>query len=318
MKIVIQIPCYNEEQHIAAALDALPRAIAGAGSVEALVIDDGSSDRTAETAKAHPLVKRVVRLPYHQGLASAFKAGIDAALEMGADVIVNTDADNQYPAARIPDLIRPILEGKADFAIGCRNIEAIKHFSAWKKFAQRLGSLVVSAICGRHVPDATSGFRAFSRESALWLDVIVSEYTYTLETLIRLASRKTRMAVLEVEANPPVRTSRLMKSNIEYVVRSTGDILTLFYIYSPLKLFLFLGAVFTLPGLFLIVRFLYFYVTLTVIGGVHAGYEQSLTIGTALFVIGIFMLLMGVVSHLIHTNRKLLEKILVQQQKNLK
>ncbi|HCC48846.1 MAG TPA: glycosyl transferase [Elusimicrobia bacterium] len=318
MKLVIQIPCYNEEEFIKAALDALPRSIAGVDSVSAVVIDDGSSDRTAEAAKAHPLVERVVRLPYHQGLASAFKAGIEASLELGADIIVNTDADNQYPAERVKDLIRPILEGKAEFVIGCRNIEGIAHFSFMKKVAQRLGSRVVSAICRQQVPDVTSGFRAFSRGAALWLDVIASDYTYTLETLIRLASRKVRIAVLEIEVNPPVRDSRLMKSSVEYVFRSAGDILTLFYIYSPLKLFLFLGAVFGLPGLFLILRFLYYYVILTVMRGIPSGYEQSLTIGTALFVIGIFMLLMGVVSHLIYTNRKLLEKILVQQQKNLK
>jgi glycosyltransferase involved in cell wall biosynthesis len=314
MKIVIQIPCYNEERHIAAALDALPRALPGAEAVEALVIDDGSEDRTAEVAKAHPLVKRVVRLPHHQGLASAFKAGIEAALEMGADVIVNTDADNQYPASRIQDLVRPILEGRADFAIGCRHIEAIQHFPLWKKFAQRLGSRVVSAICGRQVPDVTSGFRAFSRGAALWLDVIVSEYTYTLETLIRLASRKTRMSVIEVEANPPVRSSRLMKSNLEYIIRSLGDILALFYIYSPLKLFVPLSVLFLAPGLFLCGRFLYYYALLAFFGQGSAGYIQSLTIGTGLLVIGIFILLMGVVSHLIQTNRRLLEKILVQQQ----
>ena len=313
MKLVIQIPCYNEEEFLSRALDALPRKLDGVDSIEALVIDDGSSDRTSEVARAHPAVARVVRLPFHQGLASAFKAGIAAALEMSADIIVNTDADNQYPADRISDLIRPILEGRAEFVIGCRNIEGIAHFSFLKKITQRLGSRVVSAICVQHVPDVTSGFRAFSRSSALWLDVIASEYTYTLETLIRLATRKIHIAVIEVEVNPPVRVSRLMKSTLEYVARSAVDILTLFYIYSPLKLFMFFSAFFGLPGLFLVLRFLYYYVTLTVMLDIPTGYIQSLTIGTAFMVIGIFMLLMGVLSNLIHTNRKILEKLIFLQ-----
>ncbi|MDO8805321.1 MAG: glycosyltransferase family 2 protein [Elusimicrobiota bacterium] len=318
MKLVIQIPCYNEEEFLAGALDALPRRIDGVDSIEVLVIDDGSSDATSEAARRHPAVAKVIRLPTHQGLAVAFMAGIEAALEMSADIIVNTDADNQYPASRIPDLIRPIVEGRAEFVIGCRNIEGIAHFSHWKKLAQRAGSRVVSAICRQSVPDVTSGFRAFSRNSALWLDVIGSNYTYTLETLIRLASRKVRIAVIEVEVNPPVRTSRLMKSSIDYIFRSIRDILTLFYIYSPLKLFVFFAFVFGLPGLFLVLRFLYFYAVLTVMRGLPAGYMQSLTIGTALLITGVFMLLMGVLSNLIYINRKIQEKVLFQLQKNRK
>lgn len=318
MKLVIQIPCYNEEEHLAGALAALPRKIDGVDSIEVLIIDDGSADATFETARRHPGVSKVIRLPSHQGLAAAFTAGIEAALEMSADIIVNTDADNQYPASRIPDLIRPIVEGKAEFVIGCRNIEGIAHFSHWKKLAQRAGSKVVSAICRQSVPDVTSGFRAFSRNAALWLDVIGSNYTYTLETLIRLASRKVRLAVIEVEVNPPVRTSRLMKSNLDYILRSIRDILTLFYIYSPLKLFVFFAVVFALPGLFLVLRFLYFYVVLTLMQGQTTGYMQSLTIGTALLITSIIMLLMGVVANLIYINRKIMEKILYQGQKNRK
>lgn len=314
MKVVIQIPCYNEAEFLAKALDALPKKIDGVDSIEALVIDDGSEDATAETARRHPAVKKVVSLPSHQGLAAAFRAGIDAAIAMGADIIVNTDADNQYPADRIRDLVRPILDRKAEFVIGCRDIEAIEHFSWGKKLAQRAGSRVVSAICRQHVPDVTSGFRAFSRGAALWLDVIVSEYTYTLETLIRLASRHVRIAVIEVKANPPVRASRLMKSSVEYVLRSARDILTLYYVYSPLRLFVFFSALFGLPGLFLVLRFLYYYVTLSVMHGVPTGYIQSLTLGTALLIIGVFTLLMGVLANLIHTNRKIMEKVLFQQK----
>lgn len=314
MKLVIQIPCYNEAEHLARALDALPKNIDGVDSIEALVIDDGSSDATAETARRHPAVKKVVSLPSHQGLASAFRAGIDAALAMGADIIVNTDADNQYPAARISDLVRPILECRAEFVIGCRDIEAVEHFSWTKKLAQRAGSRVVSAICRQDVPDVTSGFRAFSRGAALWLDIIVSEYTYTLETLIRLASQRVRIAVIEVKANPPVRPSRLMKSSVEYVLRSARDILTLYYVYSPLRLFLFFALLFGLPGLVLVLRFLYYFVTLSVLQNVHTGYIQSLTLGTALLIIGVFTLLMGVLANLTHTNRKILERVLFQQK----
>lgn len=310
MKLVIQIPCFNEADHLAAALDALPRSIPGVDEIAVLIIDDGSEDGTAEAAARDPRVARVLRLPAHQGLAAAFKAGLAAALEMSADIIVNTDADNQYPAARIADLVKPILEHKAEFVIGCRNMAAIGHFSDSKKFLQRLGSRVVSVICGRDIPDVTSGFRAFGREAALWVDVIASSYTYTLETLVRLASRGVRMAVILVDANPPVRPSRLMKSTFEYVFRSVCDIIRLFYIYSPLKLFLFAAALFILPGALLIARFLYYYVTISVMHGLPTGFVQSLTLGTALFVIGVFMLLMGVISDLIHANRKILESIL--------
>lgn len=314
MKLVIQIPCYNESGFLEKALDALPAKIEGVDSIEVLVVDDGSTDSTAEIAERHPSVARVVRLPSHQGLAAAFRAGITASLGLGADIIVNTDADNQYPADRIPDLIRPILERRAEFVIGCRDIEGIKHFSGLKKFLQRAGSRVVSAVCGQHVPDVTSGFRAFSRGAALWLDVIVSEYTYTLETLVRLASQKVRMDVIEVRTNPPVRPSRLMKSTLEYVLRSMRDILTLYYVYSPFRLFFFFSLLFGLPGLFLVLRFLYYYITLSVMQGMPTGYIQSLTLGTALLIIGVFTLLMGALANLVHTNRKIMERILFLQK----
>ena len=315
MKLVIQIPCFNEENFLAAAVDALPREIPGIDSIEVLIIDDGSEDGTAEAARLHPRVTRLLKLPAHQGLASAFKAGLAEALAMSADIIVNTDADNQYPSARIADLVRPILDRKAEFVIGCRNMDAIAHFSPSKKFLQHMGSKVVSVICGRDIPDVTSGFRAFGRDAALWVDVIASKYTYTLETLVRMAARGVRMSVIVVDANPPVRKSRLMKSTLEYVARSVCDIIRLFYIYSPLKLFLFSAALFITPGFILIARFLYYYVTLSVMQGMQTGFIQSLTLGTALFMVGVFMLLMGVISDLIHSNRKILESILFQQRR---
>ena len=316
MKLVVQIPCYNEEEFLRATLDAIPAAIPGFDKVALLVIDDGSTDRTAEVARAHPRVEKVVSLPYHQGLAAAFRAGIDASLKLSADVIVNTDADNQYPGHEIPALVKPITEGRAEFVIGCRDVYAIPHFSLFKKLAQRAGSRVVSAICKQDFPDVTSGFRAFDRNSALWMDVIASNYTYTLETLVRLSSQKVRMTHVPITVNPPVRQSRLMRSSGEYIARSARDILTLFYIYFPMRLFVLFAAVFGSLGAFLIGRFLYYYILLTVIQQVPTGYTQSLILGIGLLIIGFFMLMMGIVSNLIHANRKILERILFLQQKN--
>ncbi len=316
MKLVVQIPCYNEEDFLSAAIDGVPERIDGISSVSVIVIDDGSSDGTAAKAQAHPRVSKVVRLPYHQGLAAAFRAGIEASLALGADIIVNTDADNQYPGRQIPALIKPILEGRAEFVVGARNMDEIPHFSWAKKLAQKAGSRVVSFICGQPVPDATSGFRAFSRSAAQWVDVIASSYTYTLETLVRFSSHKIRMAHIPITVNPPIRSSRLMGNTLEYIARSAVDILTLVYIYSPLKVFISLAVLFCLPGLFLTGRFIYYYVTLTVMRNIPTGYEQSLTIGVGLLIIGFFMMMMGVTSSLIHTNRKLLERLLLAQQKN--
>ena len=316
MKLVVQIPCFNEEEFLAAAINDVPESIDGVDEILIIVIDDGSADRTAEVAAKHPRVTKVVKLPYHQGLAVAFRTGIEAALGLAADIIVNTDADNQYPGRLIPDLIKPILEKRCEFVVGARNMDAIEHFSYLKKFGQKAGSRVVSFICAQPIPDATSGFRAFSRSAALWIDVIASNYTYTLETLVRLSSHKVRISSIPITVNPPIRKSRLMGNSLEYVAKSAVDILTLVYIYSPLKVFISLTALFCLPGLFLTGRFLYSYIYLTVCRNLPTGYEQSLTIGVGLLIIGFFMLLMGITSSLIHTNRKLLERLLLLQRKD--
>ena len=316
MKLVIQIPCYNEEEFLANTLNDLPATVPGFDEVAVLVIDDGSTDRTGEVAKAHPRVAQVIKLPYHQGLAAAFRAGVDAALKLSADVIVNTDADNQYPGGEIPALVKPITDGRAEFVIGCRDTGSIPHFSKPKKLAQKAGSMIVSAICGQRIPDVTSGFRAFDRNSALWIDVIASNYTYTLETLVRLASQKVRIAHIPITVNPPIRHSRLMKSTGEYVARSAKDILTLAYIYFPLRLFVILAALVGLPGVFLIARFVYFYVTISMESGEATGHIQSLTLGIGLTTIGFFLLMMGIISSLIHTNRRILERILFLHQKS--
>ena len=316
MKLVVQIPCFNEEAFLPAALADIPESIAGIDEISIIVIDDGSSDGTAKAAKAHPRVARVVSLPYHQGLAAGFRAGVDAALAMGADIIVNTDADNQYPGRLIPSLVKPILEHRAEFVVGARQMEEIKHFSYLKKLGQKAGSKVISFICGSEIPDATSGFRAFSRDAALWIDVIASNYTYTLETLVRLSSHKVRMAHVPISVNPPTRSSRLMGNTSEYIFRSARDILTLVFIYSPLRVFVWLAVITGLPGLFLTGRFLYFYLVMTVFRNIPTGYVQSLTIGVGLLTISFFLLLMGVTSNLIHTNRELLERLLILQRKD--
>jgi len=316
MKLVIQIPCYNEEEFLAKTIDAIPASIPGFDEVAILVVDDGSADRTSEVAAAHPRVAKVIKLPYHQGLAATFRTGVDAALKLGADVIVNTDADNQYPGHEIPALVKPITDGRAEFVIGCRDTGSLPHFSSSKKLAQKFGSWIVSAICRQRIPDVTSGFRAFDRNSALWLDVIASNYTYTLETLVRLASQKVRIAHIDITVNPPVRTSRLMKSSGEYIFRSALDILTLAYVYFPLRLFVILSGLIGLPGLFLILRFLYYYITISVMQGLTTGYTQSLTLGIGLLTIGFFLLMMGIISNLIHTNRRILERILFLHHKN--
>lgn len=316
MKLVVQIPCYNEEEFLPAALADIPERIDGIDEIAVIVIDDGSSDGTAAVAKAHPRVAKVVGLPYHQGLAAGFRAGVDAALSMGADIIVNTDADNQYPGRLIPELLRPILERRAEFVVGARQMDEIKHFSYLKKLGQKAGSRVISFICGSEIPDATSGFRAFSRDAALWIDVIASNYTYTLETLVRLSSHRVRMAHVPISVNPPTRSSRLMGNTSEYIFRSARDILTLVFIYSPLRVFVWLAALAGLPGLYLTARFVYYYLVLTVGRGQQSGYTQSLIIGVGLLTISFFLLLMGVTSNLIHTNRGLLERLLILQRKD--
>ena len=238
-KLIIQIPCYNEEETLGVTLDDLPRRVPGIQRVEWLVIDDGSADRTAEVARRHG-VHHVVRLPVNQGLARAFMAGIRHSLAAGADIIVNTDADNQYCAADIPKLIQPILEGRASIVIGARAIAQIDHFSRRKKLLQRLGSWVVRVASGTDVPDAPSGFRAFSREAALLLNVF-NTHTYTLETIIQAGRRGIPIVSVPIRTNPDLRPSRLIRSLPSYVLRSAVTILRSFATYKPLRFFASIG-----------------------------------------------------------------------------
>jgi len=299
-KLIIQIPCFNEEATIGLTLDTLPRALAGIDEIEWLIIDDGSTDGTVEVALAHG-VDHVVRLSGHQGLARGFTAGLQACLDAGADIIVNTDADNQYSSASIPDLIDPIVRNEADIVVGARPIEEIAHFSPAKKLLQRLGSAAVRVASNTDVRDAPSGFRAISREAAMRLHVF-SEYTYTIETIIQAGQKGMRVVSVPVRTNRDMRPSRLIKSVAGYVLRSVATMVLIFVIYRPLRLFLPPATAIFLAGVFLGLRYVYF-----ILIGESGGHVQSLILAAILLVIGNFVFLFGLIAHLIATNRKLLE-----------
>ena len=301
-KLIIQIPCFNEENSLPVTLSALPRKVPGVDTVEWLIIDDGSTDRTVEEAVAHG-VDHIVRLNGHQGLARAFTAGLEASLAAGADVIVNTDADNQYSADDIPALVRPILEGRAEIVIGARSIHDIKHFSPVQKLLQRLGSWVVRLASNTDVRDAPSGFRAISREAAMRLHVF-GEYTYTLETIIQAGQNGLRLCSVPVRTNKDLRPSRLVRSIPRYLLRSVSTIARIFVIYRPLRLFFPIAGSIFLVGIALGVRYLYL-----ISIGEGAGHVQSVILAATLLGIGSFVLLIGIIADLIATNRKLLEKV---------
>jgi glycosyltransferase involved in cell wall biosynthesis len=311
MKLVIQIPAWNEEEHLADALAALPREVPGFDRVEFLVIDDGSDDATAEVAEAAGA--HVVRLPVHRGLAVAFASGIDAALERGADVIVNTDADGQYDARDIPVLVAPILEGEAQMVIGDRQVHTIRHFSATKKMLQKLGSWVVRKISRTDVVDATSGFRAISRAAALKLHVF-TRFTYTLETILQAGEAGLKVVSVPIRTKPEeTRPSRLFRSNTGYVLRSLESIARIVVLYNPLRIFLRIGAVPVVVGLGLLGRFLYYFIT----DQGPAGHVQSLILAVILITVGVQVWVVGVVADLIAVNRRLLEESVERQREDL-
>jgi glycosyltransferase involved in cell wall biosynthesis len=301
-KLIIQVPCFNEADTLPVLLKTLPRSVPGFGVVEWLVIDDGSTDNTAEVAAAHG-VQHIVRLPRHEGLARAFMSGLAHCLRRGADVIVNTDADNQYDSAYIPLLVRPIIEGRADICIGNRPISKVEHFSRFKKALQKLGSRVVSIASGVPIPDATSGFRAFSAESARYL-VVFGRFTYTIETLIQAGRRGLRIASVEVPVNRSIRPSRLSQSDMQYVIRSIGTIVHVFVIYRPLRFFATLAGTSFCAGLLIGLRFIVLFFT-----GSGTGHVQSLILAAVLVVVSAVLLVAGVLADLIAVNRKLLEEL---------
>lgn len=304
MKVIIAIPCYNEAGTLPAALADLPPRLEGADVVETLVVDDGSSDGTADVAREAG-VTHVVRHKRNLGLAAAFRTALDAALARGADVIVGTDADNQYAAADVAKLVAPVLTGEADLVVGCRDINAIPHFSAFKKVLQRLGSFAVRTLSGLKVADATSGFRAYSREAALRL-VVLSSFTYTLETLIQAGYKGLTVKQVPVGVNPQTRPSRLFRSIPQYVRRSVNTITRAYLLFRPLRILGTLGALISAAGLFLLGRFLYFYFT---IPG-PTGHVQSLLVGGVLLLLGFQVIIIALISDLIAANRRLLEDVL--------
>jgi glycosyltransferase involved in cell wall biosynthesis len=305
MKLIIQIPCYNEETTLPITLAALPRHVPGFDEVEWLVIDDGSRDRTAEVARAHG-VDHIVRHKVNKGLAAAFQTGLNACLERGADVIVNTDADNQYPGAAIPDLVHPILEGRADMVIGARRIDEIPHFSPVKKLLQRVGSAVVRAASETDVPDAPSGFRALSREVALRINIF-TRYTYTLETIIQAGAHNFSITHIPVTVNPKLRDSRLIRSTPRYVLRSAASILQLYTIYKPLRLFLWIALPFLLFGSALWLRYLIIMLQGEAERGAHL---QSIVIGAVAILLSFIIGMFGLLGELISINRRLHEDTL--------
>jgi len=302
-KLIIQIPCLNEAETLPGTLRDLPRRLPGIDVIEVLVIDDGARDDTAKVATANG-VQHVVRFRRRKGLAAAFMAGIDAAVKLGADYIVNTDADNQYVGADIALLIDPLVRGEADIVIGDRNIQAISEMSSQKKRLQRLGSWVVRQVSGTQVPDTTSGFRAYTREAALRMS-IVSEFSYTLESIIQAGKQKMAIAHVPVRTNPRVRPSRLFDSVWSYVKASSATILRIYAMYEPLKVFSYIGGTVFLLGLLVTFRFLFYYFT-----GEGRGHVQSLIISAVLMIVGFQVLLIGLVSDMISGSRKLLEDLL--------
>ncbi|MCL7929591.1 glycosyltransferase family 2 protein [Halomonas llamarensis] len=302
MKLIIQIPCYNEAETLGLALQALPRTVPGFDTVEWLIIDDGSVDKTVSVAEQNG-VDHIVRHAHNQGLARAFTTGINACLHCGADVIVNTDADNQYDASCIPDLTQPIVDQKADLVVGERPIATIEHFSPVKKMLQKLGSWVVRKASASDVPDAPSGFRAISRSAAQRL-VVFSDYTYTLETLIQAGQKGMRIVSVPVNVNEDLRPSRLVKSIPIYIQRSIMTIVRIFVIYRPFRFFASIGLVIFGLGVLLGLRFLWYYLT-----GSGAGHIQSVILAGVLLGMGFQTILVAFLADLLSANRKLLEEL---------
>ncbi len=302
MKLIIQIPCYNEEKSLPVTLNALPKKIDGIDEIEVLIINDGSTDKTVDVAK-NLGVKHVVEMPHNSGLAKAFVAGINGALALGADIIVNTDADNQYCADDIKKLVKPILDGSADIVIGSRPVSKIQHFSLLKKMLQKLGSFVMRLISSTEVEDAPSGFRAFSRNAAIQLNVF-DNYTYTLETIIQAKAKGLVLKCVPINVNPDLRKSKLVKNIFDYVRRSMFTMIRMFIIYRPFRFFAILAGIFLILGILIGIRFLYYFINES-----GTGHIQSLILSAILIITGVQVAVIAVLSELMSINRKLLEDI---------
>lgn len=308
MKLVVQIPCLNEEQTLPLVLGSIPRKIKGVDEIVIVIIDDGSTDGTIEVAKAHG-VQHIVQHVGNKGLARSFHDGILYALSIGADIVVNTDGDNQYPQAKIGDLIQPILDKQADMVIADRQVHTIEHFSASKKFFQKVGTKVLNAAAGTKVPDAPSGFRAYSRDALMQLNT-VTRFSYAMETLIQAGNKGIRIASVPVTTNPKTRESRLFNSSLEHMMKSGVAIARSFIMYKPYMLFMPLGLILLVLGAVPFARFLYF-----VSIGDSSGHLQSLIVGSVLMMAAVMTLALGVIADLIRINRILIEDSLEQQKR---
>lgn len=302
-KLIIQIPCLNEEETLPATIRDLPRSIPGIDVIEVLVVDDGSTDGTVEAARLAG-VDHVVRLRRRKGLAAAFNAGMDACLKLGADFVVNTDGDNQYAGEDIPRLLEPLLRGEADMVIGDRGIRSLQALSTTRKFLQTLGSWVVRQVSNTSVPDTTSGFRAYTRDAALRL-TILSEFSYTLESIIQAGKKRMAIAHVPVNTNARTRDSRLFNSVWTYVKASAATIVRVYTMHEPLKVFTTIGLVVFGGGVLISLRFLYYYLT-----GTGYGHLQSLILSAVLMIVGFQVALIGLVADVISGNRKLIEDLL--------
>jgi glycosyltransferase involved in cell wall biosynthesis len=311
MKLIIQIPCLNEAETLPAVLTGLPSHLPGIDCIETLIIDDGSSDDTIAVAQAHH-VDHIIRHTQNLGLARAFTEGVEKSLELGADIIINTDGDNQYPAEFIPALIQPILDGRADIVIGDRQINTIPHFSRSKKMLQWLGSWMVRTVSGTGVPDTTSGFRAYSREAALRLNVL-SRYSYTLETIIQAGKMGLAIESVPITTNPPTRPSRLQRNAWHFIKSQAGTILRLYAFYEPLRTFTYIALPFILCGLFLLGRFAYFYLFTEEVG--VGRFLQSITIGVGLLLIGVIIFVFGIQADIAGKHRQLTQETLYRLKK---
>jgi glycosyltransferase involved in cell wall biosynthesis len=307
-KLIIQIPCLNEAETLPQTLRDLPTSIPGIDVIEVLIVDDGSRDDTVGVARAHG-VHHVVRFRRNKGLAAAFRAGIDAALKLGADYIVNTDADNQYVGADIAALVKPLLDGQADMVVGDRNIQALRHLTARRKRLQALGSWVVRQVSGTQVPDTTSGFRAYTREAALAM-TIVSDFSYTLESIIQAGKKRMAIAHVPIRTNPRMRESRLFDNAWTYIKASGATIVRIYSMYEPLKVFSYIGGTIFAAGFAISLRFVYYYLT-----GTGLGHLQSLILSAVLMIVGFQVLLIGLLADVISGHRKLTEDLLYRVKK---
>lgn len=302
MKLIIQIPCFNEEKTLKTTIDALPKYIEGIDQIETLIVDDGSTDKTVEIAKELGVI-HIVSHGKNFGLAKAFTTGINKALELGADIIVNTDADNQYCAEDIEKLILPIISNDADIVIGARPVSTVKEFSPLKKLLQKFGSWVMRLISSAKVEDAPSGFRAFSRSAAMQLNIF-DKYTYTMETIIQAKAKGLRIISVPIRVNPELRKSKLVKNMFDYIFRSAITMMRMFVIYRPFRFFTLIAGLFVFCGLILGGRFLYFY-----LNGAGSGHIQSLILTAILLIIGFQVGMLAIIAELLAMNRKLIEDV---------